>query len=119
MNKWISTKDSLPEPGKYVIAKHNKKTWNDSTDQENVNTVVVKLVLGLSMESREQLKQEVFIQFGEPKWLVLRTDVYRPEDEHGNNQVAYNWQAFGIDSYFGQQISHWMTIPDININQNQ
>ena len=45
---WINTKDKLPEEGKYVLARHNRGTWNDSDDQENVNCVVVKLVKGLS-----------------------------------------------------------------------
>lgn len=33
---WISTKDKLPEEGKYVLARHNRGTWHDSTDQANV-----------------------------------------------------------------------------------
>ncbi len=41
---WYETEDQLPAFGKYVIAKHNRGTWEDSTDPTNVNTVIVKLV---------------------------------------------------------------------------
>jgi len=99
---WISTKDQLPEPGKYVFAKHNRGTWSDRTDQENVNTVVVKLVRGISMEEREQMKD------------TERSRVYKSEDEHGNNLVPYYWNSFGPDSFFGQDITHWMPIPPLS-----
>ena len=44
MSVWISTNEQLPEVGKYVLARHNRGTWIDSTDQDNVNCVVVKRV---------------------------------------------------------------------------
>lgn len=50
---WINTKNRLPEEGKYVIARHNRGTWKDGTDQENVNCVVVKLVKGISLEWKQ------------------------------------------------------------------
>ncbi len=78
---WNKTEEQLPEFGKYVIAKHNRGTWGDSTDQKNVNTVVVKLV---------------------------RAGI------QGNNLKPYKWEEFGPDSFFGQSITHWMEIPDIN-----
>lgn len=31
--------------------------WNDSTDQANVNCVVVKLVRGISINEREKMKK--------------------------------------------------------------
>ena len=34
---WIKTSDRLPQEGKYVLARHNRGTWIDSDDQENVN----------------------------------------------------------------------------------
>ena len=101
---WISTKDKLPEEGKYVLARHNRGTWNDITDQDNVNCVVVKLVRGISINEREKMKK------GELPQTLERSKVYKSEDEHGNNQVPYNWQMFGLDSFFGQTITHWMPI---------
>lgn len=41
---WIDVDDRLPEFGIYVLARHNRGTWSDSTDQDNVNCVVVKRV---------------------------------------------------------------------------
>lgn len=114
---WISTKDKLPEEGKYVLARHNRGTWNDSTDQANVNCVVVKLVRGISIEEREKMKKGELPQTLEKGWCLSegwseteRSRVYKAEDEDGNNQVPYNWQMFGPDSFFGQTITHWMPI---------
>ena len=114
---WISTKDRLPEDGKYVLARHNRGTWNDSTDQANVNCVVVKLVRGISIKEREKMKKGELPQTLEKSWCLSegwgeteRSRVYKAKDEEGNNQVPYNWQMFGPDSFFGQTITHWMPI---------
>lgn len=101
---WINTKDKLPEEGKYVLARHNRGNWVDSTDQENVNCIVVKLVRGISIEEREKMKK------GELPQTLERSQVYKAEDEYGNNIMPYNWQMFGPDSFFGQTITHWMPI---------
>ncbi len=118
---WISTKDKLPEEGKYVLARHNRGTWNDSTDQENVNCVVVKLKKGISKEERELMKNgklesktTKIIDCG-GLWAgssrdIPRHNITRPSDEHSNNLVPYNWESFGADSFFGQSITHWMPI---------
>jgi hypothetical protein len=122
--KWISTKDKLPKHGKYVIAKHNKGTWMDSSDQENVNTVVVKFVRGISVEEREKMEKGELPQTLEKGWCLSdgwreteRSGVYKSEDEGRNNQLPYNWQMFGQNSFYGQEITHWTEIPPI-INYN-
>jgi hypothetical protein len=119
---WISTKDKLPKEGKYVLARHNRGTWNDSTDQANVNCVVVKLVRGISMEERKLMEEGKLpsrkeggvhydgdwdkpIYTSNERWKI-----YKGEDEHGNNLVPYKWEEFGPDSFFGQTITHWMPI---------
>jgi len=106
---WISTKDKLPEEGKYVLARHNRGTWNDSDDQENVNCVVVKLVKGLSKKDRQLMKEGKL-----PDTTIYteseRYNIYKSEDEDGNNLVPYKWEMFGPDSFFGQTITHWMPI---------
>ena len=79
--RWIKTKDKLPPMGKYVLARHNRGTWHDNTDQENVNCVVVKRV-----------KAKV----------------------DGWNCVKYKWEAFGPDTFFGHNITHWLPIPKVN-----
>lgn len=123
---WTSTKDELPEEGKYVLARHNRGTWHDSADQDNVNCVVVKLVKGISIEQRELMKK------GELKFKTVkivdasgifagssrdipRYNITRPEDENGNNLVPYKWETFGPDSFFGQVITHWMPIKPLKL----
>lgn len=119
---WISTKDKLPEEGRYVLARHNRGTWHDSTDQANVNCVVVKLVKGLSEKDRQLMKDGKLPSTREGgthydgSWdkpihtESERYNIYKSEDEHGNNLVPYNWETFGPDSFFGQTITHWMPI---------
>lgn len=97
----ITCDADLPPEGKYVIARHNRGTWHDRDDQDNVSTVVVKFVRGLSAEERATLK-------GSP-----RGRTYRACDEGHNNQRPYCWQAFGPGTFFGQEITHWMPIPPL------
>ena len=119
---WISTKDKLPEEGKYVLARHNRGTWHDSTDQANVNCVVVKLVKGLSEKDRQLMKDGKLpstkegVTHYDGSWdkpiytESERYNIYKGEDENGNNLVPYNWKSFGSDSFFGQTITHWTPI---------
>lgn len=100
--EWIDVNDRLPEFGKYVLARHNRGTWVDGSDQENVNCVVVKLVKGVSIEERAKMKAE-----GNQNWR--RESGF--DEGVGNNQKPYGWQEFGPDSFFGQQITHWTPIP--------
>ena len=117
--KWIEIKSEkdLPEEGKYVWARHNRGTWNDSTDQENVNCVVIKLVRGISKADRESMKENntdyLYMQpedHGSHKISGLRSDMYIFGDEEGNNMVPWAWFSFGSDSFFGQEITHWTSI---------
>ena len=105
---WISTKDKLPQEGKYVLARHNRGTWHDSDDQANVNCVVVKLVKGLSKKDRQLMKDGKLPSAKEGG--NERYNIYKGEDEHGNNLVSYKWEMFGPDSFFGQTITQWMPI---------
>jgi hypothetical protein len=116
---WISTKDHLPEEGKYVLARHNRGTWHDSTDQENVNCVVVKLKRGISEDQRTKMKKGELSDPIIPRISncgavnFLRSSIYSKEDEHDNNLVPYCWIQFGPDDFFGQTITHWMPIPPL------
>ena len=106
--KWIAIQDRLPKEGKYVLARHNRDTWHDSDDQENVNCMVVKLVKGISLKDREYLK------LSKKEKDIKRSKTWRSADEGNNNQRAYYWYSFGCDSFFGQEISHWCPIPPID-----
>ncbi len=119
---WIEIKSEkdLPKVGKYVLVRHNIGTWHDSTDQENVNCVVAKLVKGLSVKEREEMKgtekdyQDIPAEdHGFYKISGLRSDTYKQGDEEGNNTVPWAWNTFGIDSFFGQSITHWTLIEPI------
>ena len=123
---WISTKDKLPEEGKYVLARHNRGTWNDSTDQKNVNCVVVKLVMGISKSESElmekgELESPMVYGFSlsDGMSMLPRHKVYRSEDEDGNNILPYKWEQFGPDSFFGHTITHWTPIEPLNNRKNQ
>jgi len=119
--KWISTKDKLPEEGKYVLARHSRGTWYDKEDQENVNCVVVKLKKGISKEERELMKKGK-LEFKTTRitdcgglWAgtsrdIPRYNITRTADEDGNNLVPYNWESFGANSFYGQMITHWTPI---------
>ena len=117
----INSEKDLPEEGKYVLVKHTRGTWHDGRDQENVNCVVAILEKGLSENDRQKMKDGTLPDeqtrppedHGSYKLSGLRSDTYRSCDEHGNNQVPYYWDTFGPDSFFGQDISHWMPIPSV------
>lgn len=129
--KWIkinSIKD-LPPEGKYVIAKHNCGNWNDSDDQENVNTVVVKLVKGISIQERKLMADGILpdkyendtikpgLPFTPNDTLTTRSEIYRFGDEFANNLVPYQWKTFGPTSFFGQEITHYCFIEPLIENK--
>jgi len=94
MNDWISVKDKLPNDNQYVLGIHTRGTWRDSDDPVKVNYVVLKFERGKDMSN--------------PKI----GDAITSNDKNGNNLVPYGWNTFGPDHFFGQDISHWMPLPD-------
>jgi hypothetical protein len=81
--------------------------------------VVVKLKKGISKEERERMKSgeiedpssgPYYSAFGGADYCK-RSSVVRAEDEDGNNLRPYNWEEFGLDSFFGQTITHWCELP--------
>lgn len=119
--QWVSVGERLPEEGKYVIAKHNLGTWKDGKDPINVNTVIVKLEKGISKEERQKMKSGELPDYAYPPlWteadgykILKRSSVYIDADEWENNKVPYCWESFGIDKFFGQEITHWMPITEL------
>ncbi len=121
---WIEIKDmsDLPKAGKYVIGKHTRG-WSDEDDQENVNTVVVKLVFGISMQERELMAKDIFVDEKEIDKVrvkeipflshhprIRRSDIYRFGDQFGNNKLPYEWKTFGTTTFFGHEITHYKYI---------
>lgn len=121
MSEWKKTSEELPPEGKYVIGKYNGGNWRDGTDQKNVNTVIVKMVKGLSDSDRQKMKAgNIHDPETEQGWCLAggsqsykRSAVCRAEDQSGNNLVPYNFTSFGPSSFFGQYITDWMFIPDL------
>lgn len=97
--EWISVKERLPEERKPVLGYHTRGTWSYPKHPKLINMVVIWLVKGLAEEDRKSLPDNE------------RKRTYMFGDEHGNNEVPYQWDSFGPDSFFGQTISHWKPLP--------
>ena len=102
---WIKITEGLPPVGKYVLVRHNRE-WEDSQDSQGASFVVAKMNVGISAKERAELPDG-----------HARKRIYKSSDEHGNNRVAYDFEQYGPGSFFGQEITHWMIIPDINANE--
>ena len=55
------------------------------------------------------------IQKSAPHCDVVRlTRLQTPESSYSsNNKKDYEWKTFGPKTYFGQEISHWMPLPQV------
>ena len=104
MSTWISTKDRLPEVGKYVIGYYNGKNWIYPEDPLNVNCKIVMLEKGISKEERKAL-----IANGDE-----RGQIECRCDQCGNNLEPYCWCEWGFQHYFGQDIILWAAIPALD-----
>ena len=96
---WINTKDELPPEGKYVIIRHNRDTWSDPSDNENVRCVIAKLIIGISKQHRDSLSTD------DPRRVI-----YRFGDEYDNNKLPYGFESFHVDRFFGHEVTHWMLL---------
>lgn len=122
---WIETAKQLPPEGKYVLGRHNRGTWKDSDDQDNVNCVVVKLGKGISVEERQKMKLGILPDKKHgPSWCESqgwhyskRSSIITRHDEDGNNLVPYSFDTFGSSHFFGQEITHWQPIEGVEYAQ--
>lgn len=106
----IRSKLDLPPENKYVLAKVENAPWFDDDDQDNVNTVVVKLKKGITMKERESMigtDKDYHIYKNGP----LRSSIYQSCDEYGNNVFPWSWSAFGGITFPSQSISKWCNVP--------
>ena len=102
----IKSEKDLPPERKYVIGKHNRG-WRDKDDQKNVNTVIVKLIKGLTEDDRLKMEKGELPNPLIKGWNLSEGTLF------GNNEKPYYWGTFGLDSFFGQSITHWCEIPEI------
>lgn len=118
MMEWISADIKLPLEGKYVLGIHNRGTWHDSSDQDHVNMVIVKICRGISIAEREAMKSGEMEDYESGPYgscfgssMCKRSTVTKGCDESGNNKRPYNWESFGPSSFSGQSITHWCELP--------
>jgi len=116
------TKDKLPNEGEYVLVWAGNRPWG-GTDMSRFWKVAM-ITYGITEEKREELKLE-YEQTGKNEeveeitgWCLSeglhktpRHRVYQAGDVHGNNEVPYEWDEFGPDKHFGQDIKYWAYLP--------
>lgn len=88
--KWISVEEQLPKDGDIVLV-----YWYNVHCCERDNFSVMRFRKG---RTSEELKQ---------------ADFFRSCDQWGNNKRPYDWSdPHGPLSLFGQDVTHWMPLPD-------
>jgi hypothetical protein len=95
---WISCDEQLPENRQLVII------YAPKSHMSKIN--ICRFEMGISAKEREELRLS-----GDEN-LVARGRAYSGADEHANNRKPYKWDVQGPGSYFGQDVTHWMPIPD-------
>lgn len=105
--KWIPVSEELPIDGSLVIA---CRPYGEIT--------IVNFMKGISQEDRTKMKNGEIDDPSEETWClsegyrkIKRSDLFRAEDEWGNNQKAYAWQ-YGPYHYSGQDFIAWMPLPE-------
>jgi hypothetical protein len=59
--------------------------------------------------------QVAFFRQGNSEDECDRINLYKSEDEHGNNRVPYGWQADGGPmTWFGQDVKKWQPLPKLS-----
>ena len=91
---WISCDEQLPENNQKVII------YSPKSQMPKIN--ICRFEKGISAKEREELKLT-----GDERWRT-----FSGADEHANNRKPYKWDVQGPGHYFGQDVTHWMPIPD-------
>ena len=95
----------LPPKNQYVLIHVPGRPWLDSDDTYGAKWKVAKCVYGISIAEREKLAQS------DNYFDRERARRYSAADEQGNNRKPYYFNAFGPDSYFGQEVDEWCELP--------
>lgn len=105
--KWTPVSEALPEEGESVIV-----------CSQYGAIYIVKLVKGISEETRKKMKNGEIDDPCEKLWCLSdgytiskRSDLYKEGDEFGNNQKDYAWRN-GPYHYSGQNFIAWMPLPE-------
>lgn len=113
MSQWISVKDKLPEENEYVLILMGSEIE------------VARIEKGISEEERAKMKsgelpdkEEFGYIPGRPVFAIKRSDSIKGCDQWGNNTVPYKWYArSGPMQWWGQNVTHWMPLPDHPITE--
>lgn len=105
--RWIPVTEALPIDGSLVIA---CSPYGGIT--------IVNFRKGISQEDRTKMKNGEIDDPSEETWCLSegyskskRSDLFKEEDEWGNNQKAYAW-GYGPYHYSGQSFVAWMPLPE-------
>jgi hypothetical protein len=91
--KWISVEDALPEQDQRVLV------FTPKTNLFIGSPVRIYTMHFRSGRTKQELEQ-------------VERPAIGAEDEHGNNQRPYCWSCENSGSFFGQEVSHWMPLPN-------
>ena len=102
---WVRTDVVLPPEGQEVLI------WTDMIH------IARRSERGITKEEREKMRRGELtnpIETGISMHEVARcprSEIYKDEDEWGNNQKPYNWIGRGHSKFFGQEVKWWMPLP--------
>lgn len=106
--KWIPVSERLPKEKTYVLISCGG------------NVHVARIEMGIDERIRDAMKRGELSDPIIPSWSastgytwVKRSMLYSSCDVHGNNLVPYCWYSnYGLGKWFGQEVSHWMLLPE-------
>lgn len=98
MQNMISIEDRVPEDRQVVLIYTNETNVFGSKGQL-MRFHVATFVKG---RTAEEVERDRCSTFGDQQW---------------NNRVPYGWKGDGPCAWFGQEVTHWMPLPNEQITQ--
>lgn len=102
---WVPVTERLPEEKEYVLI------WCGECQ-------VARIEKGITEEQREAMKRGELDDPCVTGWTLSsgyftlkRSQSYEACDQQGNNKVPYCWYSNGPMQWFGQEVTHWMPLP--------
>ena len=98
--QWVSVEDALPEDGQAVLVRYAGDNWRcDHTIARGGTREIWRWLAARFVRGRTAAEAKA-------------VNLYRSEDEFGNNRRPYCWREFGPLTLFGQDVTHWAAISD-------
>jgi hypothetical protein len=98
--QWVSIEKEQPRHGQAVLVRYSRDNWHSPHT----------LADGLPRK-HWRWQAAIFVR-GRTAEEAKAANVYRSQDQWGNNLVPYEWQTFGTGNLFGQEVTHWAAITD-------